>query len=103
MHPYLVGFAALAMTGAALMGVAGIVTGWVPPWLRRRVVRPTLWGYGSVVGVAGMSLFMFIGPFRGPDLDMAPYAMTGMAVFFAGLVLQILSQRPGRPSVPARR
>ncbi|QIY73220.1 hypothetical protein HEP84_32890 [Streptomyces sp. RLB1-33] len=103
MHLYLVAFAALAMTGAALMGIAGIVTGWVPPWLRPRVFRPKLWGYGSVVGAVGMSLYLFIGPFRGPDLGMAPFAMTGMALFIAGLVLQIASRSPGRADAPERR
>jgi hypothetical protein len=102
-HLYLVGFAALAMTGTALMGIAGIVTGWVPPWLRPRVVRPKLWGYGSVVGAAGMSLYMFIGPFRGPDLSMAPFAMAGMALFIVGLVMQMASRRPGGPGIPERR
>lgn len=103
MHPYLVGFAALAMTGAALMGIGGIATGWVPPWLRPRVVRPKLWGYGSLVGAVGMSLYMFLGPLRGPDLSMAPFAMTGMALFITGLVLQMASRRPGRPGIAARR
>ncbi|MER5904245.1 hypothetical protein ABT150_29785 [Streptomyces mirabilis] len=103
MHLYLVGFVALAMTGLALMGIAGIITGWVPPGWRRRVLRPKLWGYGAVMGAVGMSLYMFIGPFRGPDLSMAPFAMTGMAMFFAGLWLQTLSQRPGSPSGPERR
>ncbi|SFF46913.1 hypothetical protein [Streptomyces mirabilis] len=103
MHPYLVGLAALAMTGTALMGIAGIATGWVAPWMRIRVLRPKLWGYGVVVGAVGMSLYMFIGPLRGPDLSMAPFAMTGMAMFFAGLWLQTLSRRPGRPSGPDRR
>ncbi|MEU2866722.1 hypothetical protein ACIQWL_42405 [Streptomyces mirabilis] len=103
MHLYLVGFAALAMTGAALMGIAGIVTGWVPPWLRPRVLRPKLWGYGSVVGAAGMSLYMFIGPFRGLDLSMAPFAMTGIALFIAGMVLQMAARRPGGPGIPERR
>jgi hypothetical protein len=46
---------------------------------------------------------MFIGPLRGPDLSMAPFAMTGMAMFFAGLWLQTLSRRPGRLSGPDRR
>lgn len=50
-----------------------------------------------------MSLYMFIGPFRGPDLSMAPFAMTGMALFIVGLVLQMASRRPGGPGIPERR
>ncbi|WP_406473791.1 hypothetical protein [Streptomyces sp. NBC_01615] len=103
MHWYLVAFAVLAVTGLAGFGIATITTGWVPPWARRRVLRPKVWGYGSVLSAAGMSLFMFLGPFRGPDADMTPYAMTGLAMFLAGTVLQAAGQRPGRPAGPASR
>ncbi|MEN1887711.1 hypothetical protein [Streptomyces mirabilis] len=50
-----------------------------------------------------MSLYMFIGPFRGPDLSMAPFAMIGMALFIAGMVLQMASRRPGGPDIPEHR
>lgn len=100
MHWYLVGMAALAVTGLAGLGIAAITTGWVAPWGRRRVLRPKLWGYGSVVSAVGMSLFMFLGPFRGPDADLTPYAMTGMTLFLAGSVLQVAGQRPGRSDQP---
>lgn len=99
MHWMLVALAALAVSGLAAIGIAGITTGWVPPWGRHRVLRPKLWGYGALVGAVGMSLFMFLGPFRGPDAEMTPYAMTGLAVFLVGTVLQMAGQRPGRTAV----
>ncbi|GGN82519.1 hypothetical protein GCM10011579_070260 [Streptomyces albiflavescens] len=99
MHWMLVALGALAVTGLAAIGIAAITTGWVPPWGRRRVLRPKLWGYGALVGAVGMSLYMFLGPFRGPDADITPYAMTGLALFFVGVVLQMAGQRPGRVTV----
>jgi hypothetical protein len=98
MHWILVTVAVIALVALAGAGVAAITTGWLAPWGRRRVLRPTLWGYGAVVGAVGMALYMFLGPFRGPDLAMAPYAMSGMALFFVGLALQWAGQRPGRPT-----
>ncbi|WRZ90824.1 hypothetical protein OHB54_18160 [Streptomyces sp. NBC_01007] len=94
-HWYLVGFATLAVTAQAGLGIAAITVYWVPPWIRRRVVRPKLWGWGALAAAVGMSLFMFLGPFSGPDIDMAPYVLGGMALFVAGQVVQMLGQRPG--------
>ncbi|MFJ9138029.1 hypothetical protein ACIRRT_33710 [Streptomyces sp. NPDC102256] len=96
MHGYLVGLAVAAVTGGAGLGVAAIAASWVPPLVRRRVVRPRLWGWGALSGSLGMSLFMLLGPFHGPDADMTPYAMTGMALFLVGQALQMLGQYPGR-------
>ncbi|MCX4988689.1 MULTISPECIES: hypothetical protein [unclassified Streptomyces] len=100
MHWYLVGFAALIVTAQAGLGIAAITLDRVPPWLRRRVLRPKLWGAGALAGAVGMSLFLFLGPFHGPDADLTPYAMSGIALFIASLVLQALGQRPGREAVP---
>ncbi|MET7739735.1 hypothetical protein [Streptomyces sp. NPDC005385] len=102
MNGYLAGLAALVAAGVSGLGVAAIATYWVPPWFRRRVVRPRLWGWGALSGSVGMSLFIFLGPFHGPDADMTPYAMTGMALFLAGQALQMLGQHPGRISKSPR-
>ncbi|MFJ4891585.1 hypothetical protein ACIP5U_16770 [Streptomyces sp. NPDC088788] len=102
MHGYLVGLAVAAVTVGAGLGVAAIAASWVPPLVRRRVVRPRLWGWGALSGSLGLSLFMLLGPFHGPDADMTPYAMTGMALFLAGQALQILGQYPGCVAEPAR-
>jgi len=95
MHWILVALAALAVVGLAGIGIAAITTGWVPPW-GNPVLRPKLWGYGSLVGSVGMSLFMFLGPFKGPDADMTPYATAGLVLFLVGTALQFAGQRPGR-------
>lgn len=96
MHECLVGLAVLAVTVGTGLGVAAVAASWVPPWVRRRVVRPRVWGWGALSGSVGMALFMFLGPFHGPDADLTPYAMTGMALFLVGQALQILGQHPGR-------
>ncbi|MFE2823904.1 hypothetical protein [Streptomyces sp. NPDC059271] len=96
MHGYLVGLAVAAVAVGAGLGVAAVAASWVPPLIRRRIVRPRLWGWGALSGSLGMSLFMFLGPFHGPDADMTPYAMTGMALFLVGQALQMLGQHSGR-------
>ncbi|MER5470138.1 hypothetical protein [Streptomyces sp. NPDC002685] len=100
MHWYLVGLAALVVTAQAGFGIAAITTGWIPPWFRRRVLRPKQWGWGALTGAVGMSLFMFLGPFHGPDADLTPYAMGGLALYLASLVLLTMGQRPGRDVNP---
>ncbi|MEU4170611.1 hypothetical protein AB0F46_27510 [Streptomyces sp. NPDC026665] len=99
MHWYFVGFAALIVIAQAGAGIAAITRYWIPPWMRRRVVRPKLWGWGTLVAALGWSLFAFLGPFRGPDFTMAPYVLGGMALFIGGLVVQGMGQHPGRRPV----
>ncbi|MEU4083836.1 hypothetical protein [Streptomyces aureus] len=96
MHWYLVGFAALAVAAAAATGIAALTAVWVPPWARRRVVRPQLYGWGALATAAGAGLFMFPGPFHGRDADLTLTALVGIPLFFLGAVLQAMSQHPGR-------
>ncbi|MFD5636075.1 hypothetical protein ACFWJM_18335 [Streptomyces sp. NPDC127077] len=101
MHRYFVGFAALIVVAQASLGIAAIANHWIPPWARRRVVRPKLWGWGALAGAVGWSLFMFLGPFQGPDADFTPYALGGMGLFIASQVVQMMAQHPGwRPVAP---
>lgn len=90
----------LALGAAAAAGIAAITTGWLPPLGRDRVLRPRLWGYGELVSAAGLGVFMFLGPLRGPDIRMLPYALSGTAVFLVGSALQMTARRPGRPVTP---
>ncbi|MFF1813502.1 hypothetical protein ACFVXW_31080 [Streptomyces sp. NPDC058251] len=92
--------ALLALAGA---GVAAITTGRLPPLGSGSVLRPALWGYGAVLSAVGLALFLFLGPLHGPDIGMAPYALTGTAVALFGSALQIASRRPGRPGRPVPR
>ncbi|PBC61457.1 hypothetical protein BKI49_23870 [Streptomyces sp. Tue6028] len=97
MHPYLVAAAVLAVVALAGLGIVAITTGWLMPLGRHRVLRPKLWGYGAVTASVGMTLFMFLGPFHGPDAEMTSFAMSGMGLFLLGNVFQLAAQRPGRP------
>ncbi|MET7986266.1 MULTISPECIES: hypothetical protein [unclassified Streptomyces] len=96
MHWYLVGIAAVFVAAHAGFGIAAVTVYWVPPWLRRRVVRPKLYGWGALAGAVGLGLIMFPGPFHGRDADLTPTAMTGIPFFVVGMVLQGMSQHPGR-------
>ncbi|KUO21788.1 hypothetical protein [Streptomyces dysideae] len=96
LHGLLVTLAVLVVTAGAVMGVAAIRRGWVLPFGRRRVLRPKLWGYGMLVSSVGMTGYMSAGPL---DLSLSAYAtvaFTGLGVFFVGVILQLLAQRPGR-------
>ncbi|MEU5093219.1 hypothetical protein [Streptomyces sp. NPDC020996] len=87
---------AAAVTGLAAIGVAGVVRGWTPPWGGRRVLRPKLWGYGSLLAAAGMALFAFLGPLQEPRPSLYALPVIGWCGFMGGLFLQNLSLRPGR-------
>ncbi|MFE9169420.1 hypothetical protein ACFYNZ_07815 [Streptomyces kebangsaanensis] len=95
--------AVLVVIGAAVAGIAGITVGWVPPFTWKRVLRPRLWGYGTLIGAVGMGGFLFFGPLTsmfalldGRPADHFVFAVMGMAVFFLGSFMQALSWRPAR-------
>ncbi|MET7690677.1 hypothetical protein ABZT06_22340 [Streptomyces sp. NPDC005483] len=104
MHWVLMGLALLAMTVVAVGGVAGIATGWVMPWGRSRVLRPRLWGYGSLVTAVGATVWIFLGPMAGPPHAPSAYvAWAGWVMFMAGLLIQFRAQRPGRAARDATK
>ncbi|MGW2704467.1 hypothetical protein [Streptomyces sp. NPDC001340] len=95
MHMYLVVSAWLVVVLLAAGGIASIVADWVPWPARRRVVRPRLWGYGTLVTTLGLSLLLFLGPFD--DAGFGDVGFFGyIALFLAGFIIQALAQRPGR-------
>ncbi|MEU6218178.1 hypothetical protein ABZ845_11770 [Streptomyces sp. NPDC047022] len=98
MHMYMVGAAVTAVALMVGIGVAGITTGWVPPWARRRVLRPKLTGCGALTGGIGMAMYLFLGPWGGYPSDglRGAVAWCGWGLFMAGLLLQLLGRRPGR-------
>jgi hypothetical protein len=103
MHIYLMVAGALVMTLVAAIGIAALTIGWVPPWGRSRVLRPRLWGYGSLICAVGGGLFMFLGQFSGPPLGVrGVVAWCGWVAFMAGLGVQFLAQRPGRTPRPTK-
>ncbi|MGW7385695.1 hypothetical protein [Streptomyces sp. NPDC054794] len=98
MHMYLVVASALCVALLAAAGTAAVATGWVAPWGRRRVLRPKLWGWGSLVGAVGVGVFLFVGPEGGgPSVGVrGVVAWCGWGLFMVGLLVQFLAQRPGR-------
>ncbi|MFE3035416.1 hypothetical protein ACFXKY_27665 [Streptomyces canus] len=104
MDRVLMGISLLAMAGVAMGGVAGIATGWVVPWGRPRVLRPRVWGYGSLVTAAGGTVWSVLGPLAGPPHVPSAYAAwAGWILFMAGLLIQSRAQRPGRAPLDATK
>ncbi|MER5196186.1 hypothetical protein ACWD3J_42480 [Streptomyces sp. NPDC002755] len=102
LHWSLVVTAVVCVTVMAVVGIAAVTREWVPPFGRRRVLRPRLWGVGALMSALGLGLFMFLGPMASHDLAVNLYVPpAGMAVNLAGLGVQTLAQRPGRtPRLP---
>ncbi|KPI25763.1 hypothetical protein ACWGA9_31230 [Streptomyces sp. NPDC054950] len=99
LHWSLVVTAVVCVTVMAVVGVAAVTREWVPPFGRKRVLRPRLWGVGALMSALGLGLFMFLGPMASHDLAVNLYVPpVGMAVNLAGLAVQTLAQRPGRAS-----
>ncbi|MEV5011424.1 MULTISPECIES: hypothetical protein [unclassified Streptomyces] len=55
---FLVGAAAVGFGLLAVSGVLALATGWLAPWLRGRVVRSDLWGYGAVSLAVSLAMGM---------------------------------------------
>jgi hypothetical protein len=97
MHATLVILAVLVLTAGAGLGLAAITTGWIAPGPgRAKVLRPHVWGYGTLVSMAGIGTYLFVGPLQGPDMGHFPLAISGMAVFAAGLCIQRQAMKPAR-------
>jgi hypothetical protein len=97
MHDVLEILAVLLLAVGAVLSVAAITTGWIMPGRgRAKVLRPRVWGYGTLVAMAGIGTFLFVGPLQGPDKANFPVSMSGMAVFAAGLYVQRQAMKPAR-------
>lgn len=95
MHMYLVVAAWLVTALLVAGGIASIAADRVPWPARGRVVRPRLWGWGTLVMALGLSLLLFLGPFE--DAGFGGVAFFGyLALFLTGLIIQALARRPGR-------
>ncbi|QJT03859.1 hypothetical protein G9272_29230 [Streptomyces asoensis] len=95
-----VGIAAAVVTAVAAAGVAAVTTGWLPPTRRKRILRPKLWGASLLLIAFGLAFFLFLGPLGGTPSRHPYLPFLGIGVNFAGLALQLLAQRPGRPPLP---
>lgn len=94
-HEILMILAVLVVTAGVVLSVAAITTGWMLPGRgRAKVLRPRVWGYGTLVAMAGIGTYLFVGPLEGPDMGNFPISMCGMALFAVGLYVQRLAMRP---------
>ncbi|MFK4098751.1 hypothetical protein ACI2L1_01435 [Streptomyces sp. NPDC019531] len=97
MHEVLEILSVLVLTTGVVLSVAAISVGWLTPGRgRAKVLRPRVWGYGTLIAMAGIGTFLFVGPLHGPDMGNFAVAMGGMAVFAAGLYVQRQSMKPAR-------
>ena len=68
-------------------GSAAVFRGWLPPWLRGRVVSVRLWGVGFLLLGLGTSVEL---------VSERQVSGAAFAVWTAGCVVMLWSQRPGR-------
>ncbi|MFJ6568300.1 hypothetical protein ACIQNU_12805 [Streptomyces sp. NPDC091292] len=94
---------------AAAEGVAAVRTGWVLPWIRRRVLRPRLWGYGMLITSIGVPLALTTPVFLGrSDALRDPVVFIGYVLIVGGCVVQAFgyrldpADRAPEPGVPGR-
>ncbi|MEV5011525.1 hypothetical protein AB0K74_12960 [Streptomyces sp. NPDC056159] len=91
----LLSVAGVLVAGSAVLAVVAIRTGWVLPWLRRRMFRPRLWGYGTLLGDAGLFVSFLTFRVLHSSLIGEVVFFTAMALIISGGVLSFLSSRPG--------
>ncbi|MER5891768.1 hypothetical protein [Streptomyces sp. NPDC001876] len=93
-------FAVMSML-AAVGGIAAIRTGWMLPRVRKKVFRPRLWGYASLLMAVCLALLIFDSP-----KTHFPFGDLGMAGTLIALAMMSVAQRPpggAEVGVPAVR
>ncbi|MFJ9643222.1 hypothetical protein ACWEPM_31420 [Streptomyces sp. NPDC004244] len=95
--PYLalpVGAVALLL---AASGTAALVRAWIPPWQRRYIVRPRLFGWAQLFVAAGLGI-QLIGLLAVDAAYRPVITMPGVVVLLLALVLTTRAQRPPHPA-----
>ncbi|MCM2388677.1 hypothetical protein [Streptomyces albipurpureus] len=96
MDPYFgtaVGLAALLF---ALCGVAALGWGWLPPWQRRHIARPRLFGWAQLT-IAAAFVIQLVGGLLLDDWGTrSSVTMPGAVVALFGLVMMMVAQREPR-------
>ncbi|MFE7212848.1 hypothetical protein ACFY0A_20330 [Streptomyces sp. NPDC001698] len=90
---FLVGAAAVGFGLLAVAGVLALATGWLAPWLRGRVVRPDLWGYGTVSLATGLATIMSFKAAVDSEIVLDTLFVLAMALVILGGLLQRRSLR----------
>lgn len=77
-------------------GMAAVGTGWVLPWLRKKVCRRRLWGCGSLLLAACCAYALF----DGPRMMHIPFGNPASAGSLISLAMMWAAQRPTRAVTP---
>ncbi|MFJ5828879.1 hypothetical protein [Streptomyces sp. NPDC093089] len=94
---YVVAGALLALSLAvAISGVVELVTGWIHPWERARVLRPVPHGIGQVLVGSGLCCLLGVLAFAPSGSVLATLVAVGGGLFLAGTVLVGVSRFPDR-------
>ncbi|WP_406726803.1 hypothetical protein WJ438_22320 [Streptomyces sp. GD-15H] len=79
----------------AASGLAAVTRGWVLPWNRRSVRRVRLYGWGQLVMAFGLCCQVLFGlVITGPGIREWG-APSGIALLLTGIIVMMVSQRPG--------
>ncbi|MFF6988186.1 hypothetical protein [Streptomyces sp. NPDC010273] len=86
--------AAVAWLLIAVIGVVAVTTGWTPPTTRGRVVRPELWGYGTLTTALGMGTGMSLHWWADSMAVDGVGGATALVLILLGFALQTRAQHP---------
>ncbi|GAA3049701.1 hypothetical protein GCM10017562_10670 [Streptomyces roseofulvus] len=75
----------------AVGGIATLRTGWVPPWLRRKVRKVALYGWAQVV-MAGSFALQSAGGLAGEPAAGSAVGLVAVLTMLAALVLLLVSR-----------
>lgn len=96
MHYVVLGaFIAFALA-VAISGVVELLTGWIHPWERARVLRPVPHGLGQVLTGSGLCCFFSAFAFTLSGNALPSFMAVGAGLFLAGTVLVGVSRFPDR-------
>lgn len=80
----------------AIGGAVELLTGWIHPWERARVLRPVPHGLGQVLTGGGLCCFFSAFAFAPSGDVLLSLTAVGAGLFLAGTVLVGVSRFPGR-------
>ncbi|MEU4062065.1 hypothetical protein AB0F25_06445 [Streptomyces wedmorensis] len=80
----------------AVGGVVELLTGWIHPWERARVLRPVPHGVGQVLTGSGLCCFFGVGAFSPTGDTLLVLLAVSAGLFVVGIVLVGVSRLPDR-------
>lgn len=96
MHETLVIAGVVVVTAGLAIGTAAVTKGWLLPGRgSAKILRPRVWGYGTLLNQAGTGVFLFLGPLdESNHPGFFPFALAGAATAMVGLYVQRRAQFP---------